>query len=304
MSRLQKKCFVFSIGLHGLLAVILLGSAAFSSRTEETETPILSLIPANIIDAATSGGGEPAPAATIRAPQAQPAPQPPAAQPQVQHAVPPPKPQTQAVQPEPVHRMERVKAQPQEEQAHPQVAAETTVPQPAKTHHQHEVHPTFTPTGRTTEHAKSEAVETSSRSAARSEAHRLNEIENSLDHLASGVQASAAARTVVDVPGIGGGGELFASYRDMIRSRYYHAWIAPENGGDKAALPEARIHVARDGSIISAELVSPSGETSLDNSIIRALRAVTRLPPFPPSSHDEDRIFRMQFSLELKESSG
>ncbi|HUD45558.1 MAG TPA: TonB family protein [Candidatus Baltobacteraceae bacterium] len=296
MNRVQKKCFAFSIGLHGLLAVILFGSAAFRNRAEEPDAPILSLIPANILDRAGVGGGEPAPA--VRAPQAQPAPQP-----QIQAVAPRPQTEPQVVEPQPVRRVERQKPQETEEETRPLVAAENPLPRPSKPRHQHEIHPTFGPAAHTAEHATSEAVQASSQVAARSESRRLNEIENSLDHLASGVQSSGAARTVVDIPGIGGGGEVFAGYRDIVRSVYYRAWIAPENGGDKSALPEARIVVARDGSIISAELVSPSGEATLDKSISRALRAVTKLPPFPASAHDEQRTFRIQFSLDLKEAS-
>jgi TonB family protein len=298
MSRLQKKCFVFSVGLHGLLVVILLGSAAFRNRAEETDAPILSMIPANIIDAAGAGGGQPAPAS-------RPAPSLSQAQPQIQPA-PQARTEPQAAQPQPVPRVERRRPQATEEETetHALVSVETPAPRPAKTHRQHEIHPTFTPTGRTSAHVRSDASETSSQVSTRSEAGRLNEIENSLDHLASGVQTSGAGRTVVDVPGIGGGGEVFAGYDDLVRSAYYHAWVAPENGADRTALPEARIVVARDGSIISAVLVSPSGEALLDKSVERALRAVAKLPPFPASAHDEQRTFRIQFSLDLKETSG
>jgi TonB family protein len=132
----------------------------------------------------------------------------------------------------------------------------------------------------------------------------LAAIENSLDHLASGVQSSAAAPTVVDVPGVGGGGEVFAGYRDIVRSAYYRAWIAPENGVRTTTLPEVQIVVARDGSIIRAELVSPSGDASLDKSVLRALQAVTKLPPFPASAHDTERTFRIRFNLDLKEATG
>ena len=314
MNRLQKKCFVFSVSLHGLLAVILLGSAAFRNRTEETDAPILSMIPANIIDAAESGGGEPAAAAAVKRltpfpPQSQPQAQPLAvvAQPQVQPTVVRPRPQPETAQPQPVHHVEHVKREEPEEDLHPLATSENPIPKAAKQHHQHEIHPTFASANATPTHTKSKSAKHRrflTHDAARAEAHRLSEIENSLDHLASGVQTSGAARTVVDVPGISGGGEVFATYRDAVRKYYYQAWIQPENGSDKSALPEARIEVARDGSIIRAELISPSGERLLDKSVERALQLVTRLPPFPPSSHDEQRIFRIQFSLELKQATG
>jgi outer membrane biosynthesis protein TonB len=308
MNRLQKKCFVFSVGFHGLLLVILLGSAAFRNRTKETDAPILSIIPANIIDAAESGGGEPAAAVrtTPAPPQPQPQSQAAAPQPKVQQAVARPRPQPETVQPEPVRRVEHVKREEPQEEVHSVAVAENPIPKASKPRHQHEIHPTFASANATPTRAKSKSqnAENPSRSAARAEAHRLSEIENSLDHLASGVQTSGAARTIVDVPGISGGGEVFAAYRDAVRRYYYQAWIQPETGGDKSALPEARIEVARDGSIIRAELVSPSGERLLDKSVERALQLVTRLPPFPASSHDEQRVFRIQFSLELKQATG
>ena len=84
MNRMQKKCLVFSLALHGLLAVILLGSAAFGERPEAMDIQVLSMIPANILDRAESGGGEAAAATVAPQPlQPQPAPQPqPTPQPQ------------------------------------------------------------------------------------------------------------------------------------------------------------------------------------------------------------------------------
>jgi outer membrane biosynthesis protein TonB len=314
MNRLEKKCFVFSVSLHGLLAVILLGSAAFRNRTEETDVPVLSIIPANILDGVSSGGGEPAtairatpaPAPTPAQPQAQPA----ASKPEVQPVAVRPQPQPQMIQTEPVRRQDRVKKEEPDEDVHPSAISENPLPRKPKVHHQHEIHPTFATTSPTTSHTRvksdstADNAEAAAKSAARAEAHRLSAVENSLEHLASGVQSSGAARTVVDVPGISGGGEVFAGYRDVVRSYYYRAWIQPDNGVAKSALPEAKIEVARDGTILRAELVTPSGERILDKSVERALQAVVKLPPFPAESHDEQRIFRIQFSLELKQATG
>jgi TonB family protein len=307
MNRVQKKCFVFSVGLHGLLAIILIGSAAFRNRAEETDMPILTLVPANILDKAGVSGGEPAPAARASQAQAQPAPRP-----RVQTVAPQARTEPQVIEPKPVRHVEHQKPLETEPDPHPEkvalAVADTPSPKPAKPHHQHEIQPTFTPVSRTTNHGKTEAVEsssqTSAQASARSEAKRLAAIENSLNHLASGVQTSAAAKTVVDVPGVGGGGEVFAGYREMVYNAYYRAWIAPENGVKSSSLPEVKISVARDGSIISAELISPSGEASLDKSVLRALQAVTKLPPFPATAHDTERTFRIRFSLDLKEATG
>ncbi|HEY3856069.1 MAG TPA: energy transducer TonB [Verrucomicrobiae bacterium] len=311
MNRLEKKCFVFSVGLHGLLAVILLGSAAFRNRTEDAEMPILSMIPANIIDGASSGGGEPAP--SMRATPAPPQPQAqPVSKPEVKPVAtrPQPQQQPQMIQPEPVRHQDRVKKEEPDEEVHPVVNSENPLPRKPKTHHQHEIHPTFATANPTTSRARVKSESTSdntaqaAKSAARAEVHRLSAIENSLEHLASGVQSSGAARTVVDVPGISGGGEVFANYRDLVGNYYRQAWIQPDNGVAGSTVPEAKITVARDGTIIKAELVTPSGERALDKSVERALKLVTNLPPFPAASHDEQRTFTIRFSLDLKQATG
>jgi TonB family protein len=312
MNRTEKKCLVFSAGMHGLLAVILIGSAAFRSSPAEDNAPILSLIPANIIDGATTGGQQSAPMVRVTQPAAQSQPAAPA-QPQSQpQRQPPPQPQPVAreqvqteAEPAVVRHPQRQKVEEQDE-PRPVAVSDEPAPRRIKPHRQHEIHPTFTPTEGTLAHKSSRTI--TQETSGRSEEQRLKAIENSLDsslgNLASSVRVSGAGKTIVDVPGVGGGGEVSAGYSAVVKSIYNQRWIAPETGSSRSALPEARIVISRDGTVISAELISPSGETTLDKSIIRVLNAVTHLPPFPASMHEDQISFRMRFSLELKESSG
>jgi len=58
MSRLQKKCFIVSAGVHLLLFVILLvGPAFLSSKSHLEEVQALDFYPSKLIDAALIGGG-------------------------------------------------------------------------------------------------------------------------------------------------------------------------------------------------------------------------------------------------------
>jgi TonB family protein len=283
MTRLQKKCFLFSVGMHGLLLVILLGSSAFRDKPETRDMPIFTMIPANILDAPGAGGGSPAPAVAPQPPQ----PAPPVVQPQ------PPAAQQQT--PQPVER-----PQPREPVAEPtEPALRKVVVKPP-----HEIRPDYTPATAAnlkpkTKPAATPAVE----SSARAEARRLRQAAEALDALASGVRSSGAKGTVVDMPGQGGG-QAFAGYETVIYNAYYHAWTTPDGVADKLAGADVKIVVARDGTILSAEIVNQSGEPALDKSVERVLRAVTRLPPFPASAHDEQRSFLIRFNLEAKEGSG
>jgi TonB family protein len=282
MTRLQKKCFLFSACMHGLLGIILVIGSAFRSQPATKDMQILTMIPSKILDEPGAGGGSPEPVA-------------------------PPQP-AQPV--EPAHAAEMV------ERPKPRDVVKEISPEPAiereteakPAHKPHEIHPDYTPASSVTHKKSAKASETASAEAAasssRAAASRLRrEIAESLDALASGVKNSGAQGTVVDMPGQGGG-EAFAGYETVVYNVYYHAWNTPDSVANKLAGTDAKIVVARDGTIISAEIVNKSGEPALDKSVGRVLRAVTKLPPFPATAHDEQRSFLIRFNLEAKEASG
>jgi len=300
MTRLQKKCLFFSLGLHGLLTVILFASAGFSSNPPPMDLQVLTMIPANIVDKAGSGGGTPVVNLTPQ-PPAQPKPQP------QSQPLPPAQPQT--VKTEKAERVQ-IAAPPEHKETIrplpvPDDTKELTLeskPKPPKPSSRHEIHPTYTEAS-DAKSVKKTAKSPSSTSPARSEARRLKEIENSLAALASNVRSSGSPNTIVDVEGIGGGA-AFANYRDVVFSFYYRAWITPDNAASRLSSADAKVTIARDGRIISAELVRSSDDRALDKSVERALREVTKLPPFPASTEDTQRTFVIRFNLEAKEMTG
>jgi TonB family protein len=295
MTRLQKKCMVFSLGLHGLLAVILLGSAGFGSRPQQMDLQILTMIPANIVDRAGAGGGTRVASLTPQPPsppRAQAQAQPQAAHVEQAHAEP--------VRPRPLPRTELTHPQPAPDDSK-ELALESK-PKPTNRPPHHEVKPSYALAHPATS-AKRPQSNQSSQSLARAEARRRKEIENALADLASGIRSSGSPNNIVDTDGIGGG-EAFAGYRDVVFSAYYHAWITPDNAASRLDVADAKVTIARDGSIRSAELVRPSDDKALDKSVERVLREVTKLPPFPPSTQDMERTYVIRFSLEAKEMSG
>jgi TonB family protein len=175
-------------------------------------------------------------------------------------------------------------------------------PKTSNRHPRHEVQVDYTPAHAATSAKKAQTMQ-SSQSSARAEGRRLKEIENALANLASGVRSSGSQSPIVDVEGIGGG-EAFAGYRDVVFSAYYHAWITPDNAASRLGAADAKVTIARDGSILFAELVRPSDDKGLDRSVERALREVTKLPPFPASTRDTQRTYVIRFSLEAKEMTG
>ena len=69
MNRLQKKCVMATAGFHLLLLVILfVGPAFFWSQEKPDDTPVLDMIPANLVDSASTGvqSAQPPPPAPTR----------------------------------------------------------------------------------------------------------------------------------------------------------------------------------------------------------------------------------------------
>lgn len=316
MTRLQTKCLFGSACFHGLTVVVFLATAAFRSEPTITEEQVLTLVNIPILDR-PGVGGEPPPvvkpqptpaAAQPAAPQTPPQPAPPT----------PPTPQTQTPTPPTPSR-----AQPPPAPATPpKPVTATTARQPDAKPAPTKPAPGPSPTRRainvdltqvtssTKSPSRSAAAAAAAAAAAQTAINKqlAQEIAGTYAALGSSVQSKAAAVAVVPLPGEGGsgGGEAFVNYRTAIFNAYYQAWKTPESTTRRTALADVRIVVARNGDIISSEFVSKSGDSSVDQSIQRALDLVERqkLPPFPAGAEDTPRTFIIRFNLEAKQSAG
>ena len=105
--------------------------------------------------------------------------------------------------------------------------------------------------------------------------------------------------TVVDMPG-NSTGEAYASYRDVIATIYYEAWTPPGNADNDEANTKVSVTIANDGTVISARIVTPSGDTHVDASIQRTLERVTFIATFPKGSVEKERTYTINFNLKAK----
>ncbi len=266
MNRLQKKCVWGTAGVHLLLLLILLvGPAFFRPRHQADEQlHILDVIPSNLIDAQFSSGvrhAQPPP----------PAPTPPAPQPQPVVAQPPPTPA-----PEPVVKPEPVK--PVRETVKPDLKR---VEKPVKTE-SHKIQVNL------------KQVVRGQPKNVRNDTERARALRNAIRSLKKDFSPS----TMVDMPGTGTA--AYANYRDVIGSIYYEAWTLPTDTSSDDADIKARIVVANDGTVVSARIITPSGDASADDSVRRTLERVTFIAPFPEGMTEKERSFIIDFNLKTK----
>jgi TonB family protein len=105
-------------------------------------------------------------------------------------------------------------------------------------------------------------------------------------------------------PGVGGDGQATADFGDVLISKYFNAWSPPVDLDNDVPVVTVSVTIARDGSVMSAHIISPSGNKSLDRSIQNALDSVAFIAPFPPSWKEGQRTVKVKFNIELKRQTG
>jgi protein TonB len=285
MNRLQKKCLVAAAGIHFLVVVTVLCSGFIRPSPKPDNSPVLTMIPSKLVDAAFTSG--------VRS--AQPPPPQPQIQPQVQQPPPPqpqPKPLPQVVKP-----VEPVKP-PEPEPPKPDDTAEPR-PKPKP----HTVQPNLTKVIRQktpdTDNKEAEAqaraeAKAAERAAKRAQEERLHALRTALNT----IKENAPSATIIDLPG--DATEAYADYAAVVKSVYTDAWTLPDTAANDEANVKVSVTIARDGTVTDAHIVERSGDPSVDRSAQRALDRVTKLPPFPDDATDKERTYIINFNLKAK----
>ena len=276
MNRLQKKCALTAAGVHLLLLVILLvGPAFLSSRDKADDLQVLEFVPMMTTDKPFAGGGNPKaappPPAPVQQtpPQPQPRPQLPAPPPELKKATPPPEP--------------------------PKQEADSLEPAREK---KHKIDVSTKLVSRNDVKNTSKTPSTSAADA-RAAAARASAVRAAVSQLREGLSSS----TEVDMPGPGGGGPTYARFKDVLYTVYLNAWNLPNDLEANAPSVEARVIVAKDGSVVSARITKSSGIPSLDRSVQDALDRVKFIAPLPEGSAAE-RECNIKFNPIAKQSYG
>jgi periplasmic protein TonB len=285
MTRLQKKCLIAAAGTHLLVVVAVLCSGFVVSKPKVDETQLLDVIPATAIEAALNSGVKnytpPAPQPVV---QPQPQPQ---VQPQPQPQPEPPKP---VVQPPP----KPVDPVPVPEKPDPDF---TPVKIPDKPVKRHEIKPDFTPVKRT------DTDDAAARQQALREAQRQRDRQaQAFREAMRSIQKNASSATSVEMPGHSS--VSYANYASIVKSIYEREWTAPDSSASDDANVKVKVVISRDGSVISAHIIGPSGDGSVDSSVQRTLDRVSFIAPFPEGATENEKTFVINFNLKAKRMFG
>ncbi len=317
MNRLQKKCFVVSASLHGLLLVALVFGTAFLNSNKKMMDigPVVDIVNAIPTDRMVNTGGDP---------NGNPKPPAPAPAPAQQMPTPPP--------PQPAKEPEPIKPQPKPPEVK-QVKKPEPIPDPPKQKAELPIHATKKvekkepvkeaapvtkplintkvvkrtndPTRVQQELAQKAAREKAEREYAKQVAQYNAErakVLSQVGGIVGGVGKSISQSTVV-AP-LGPGGLAFANYGSIVRDVYDRAWHVGQDLTDDDSTAVARVTIRRDGTVEDAKLHRRSGNSLLNKSVQRALDSVRKIAPFPEGATDSERTFTIEFNLKTRKAVG
>jgi TonB family protein len=302
MNRLQKKCLIATAGFHlSLVLILVFGSAFFTEHSKPDDTQLLTVIPANLIDAAFSSGVKnaqppaPAPPTPPQPPtpvQPPPTPTPPQPKPVVTPPTPAPTPEPTLVQ--------KVKElfTPEPKQLTPDDLTPKETEKPAKPAPK-KIEVSLKPVVRNT---SKPAPDTTAADEAR-EAKRLAKARaQAIAKVARSIADNASSATTVEMPGTGS--VSYANYASVVKSIYERAWTPPDDTASDDAITKVSVTIGSDGTVISSRILNPSGDARVDGSVQRTLDRVTFIAPFPDGAKEKERTFIINFNLKAKRMLG
>ena len=280
MNRLQKKCVIATAGFHLLLLVILfVGPAFFWPREKPDDTPVLDMIPANLVDAASTGvsSARPPPPAPAVVTPPQPTPPEPTPTPVTPVVTSP------APAPTLTERMEKF-----------------FTPEPVK--------PDLTPIDKPSPvqpHTPKINLQLTTHMVPKNASAPDNPTPDNSKAIKSALRALRAdlsSSTTIEMPG--NSSMAAANYAQVVKSVYEQAWTPPDETVSDDANIKVRVTIASDGTVISAHVIMPSGDASVDTSVRNTLDRVQFIAPFPSSSADKERTYIINFNLKSKRMLG
>ena len=313
MTRLERKCFIGSAALHGLLLVtFLFGSAFFTSKPKPMRVIEVVDLSGKVTDRMISTGGSP---------QGSPTPPPPAPMAPPPQPVEPPKVETPPVKPPPQVKKEVVKPKPVEPKKEvvkdkgempttkptkktpdkPKDVVENTKPTPPRINTNVVKRSNTDVIAAQVAAQKRAAQEKAQQEYQRQYAAYQREVQalnSQINGVIGGVGKSLGNKTVA-LP-LGDGGAAYVHYGSLIGELYKRAVYASRPEGDEDAIAVIRIVVSRNGVVKDADWVRKTGDSVLDKAVDRAMKQVRKVPEFPEGSNDSERTFTINIGFEAK----
>jgi TonB family protein len=124
----------------------------------------------------------------------------------------------------------------------------------------------------------------------RTDSQRARAIKSALQSLKNNLSSA----TEVNLSG--NSSAAYANYGDVVLNVYHNAWMAPDGMASDNVTVQFKVAIASDGTVISARIVTPSGDPNIDAAVQRMLDRVTFIAPFPEGTTEKERQYPINFN--------
>ena len=313
MKRIQKKCFLGSLGAHAFLVVILLVAPAFFKKPRpKKDTQPVNLIDHAVLAAIANAGAAAAPSLP------QPKPVPPKAEtpkpkPQVKKAEPKPKPKPPKPKPKPkpVQKKKAPTPKPKpkpiikQSKAKPKTRPMVTKSRPKTTPKPKRIVPKIKVgnlnnlVSQRDEKAERERQRKAADAARRAQERERRLRKNAVARAFDGTSKYSKNPVRISVSG-GGSGRATMDYGRYLVNEYDRLWSPPRELSGRAYLVTIRVTVSKSGRVTSKRITKRSGVSSVDSSVQRTLDRATKFRPFPAGMNESQKTFTIVFDLKAK----
>ena len=90
------------------------------------------------------------------------------------------------------------------------------------------------------------------------------------------------------------------AYSEVVMRVYMHAWEPAKSATNVERVARVSVVIARDGSVVSAKIVTPSGDEQVDKSVQLTLDKIRFVQPFESGAKEDRRTFTINFDLKVK----
>jgi TonB family protein len=96
-----------------------------------------------------------------------------------------------------------------------------------------------------------------------------------------------------------GTGAAYANFLQALKTLYTDAWNVPDGADDDATITTS-VTIAKDGTVLSAHIKRPSGNSIADTSVQLTLDRVRHAVPLPDDAKEDQRTVTITFSVKAK----
>jgi TonB family protein len=121
-------------------------------------------------------------------------------------------------------------------------------------------------------------------------------VAESVNNLVKALSSGRPVDLGLDFSSSNGTGD--SSYAQIVKETYTRTWRSVGTPSTSPGSTVVKVTIAKNGTVVSAVIMTPSGDEALDRSVQRTLERVRSIKPFEAGAKEEQRTYTINFNLQ------